>query len=131
MNMLHPLIQSQTSCHGPKNTYFELRNLNPINSLPSNKPTNQHLDASPPPVLFPHPCCRLQPDPLVRPWVVQKLGLVCGGPLLLLLLVSYSTAPTRAPPLVIIPSDTVPVLDLYLPFQCSLPFLKHVSMEAP
>lgn len=32
-----------------------MRNFNPINFLPSNKVTNQHLDASLPPVLFPYP----------------------------------------------------------------------------
>lgn len=62
--------------------------------------------------------------PFGEPWVVQELGLVRGNPLLLLLLVSYSAAPAWALPL-------VPALALSLPFQCSLPFPKHVSMEAP
>ena len=58
-------------------------------------------------------------------------GWCVGVLLLLLLLVSYSTAPAWALPPVTVPLGALPALALSLLFQHSLPFLKHVSTEAP
>lgn len=58
-------------------------------------------------------------------------GWCVGVPLLLLLLVPYSTALAFAPPPVTGLLGATPALALSLLFQHSLPFLKCVSTEAP